>query len=495
MGASTLTIGTDTDSGIRISRGGAAAAVSIQDLTISFSDKAQQRYNSGAGIFAFGGNGTTQTLRNINIDNVEVVNAGVGIQLNSGVVESRVTNCYVRETIADGIAVYSFSGPCRDILISNNRLFNTGDDSIANNSYSNNPDVNRSVIITNNIIDNSGAAGIASWGSDGCIIVNNIIRNTYIMAIKAQAGDGFNSVSNLSIIGNQVYGAGQGYAGGLPSYVPSRGPIAGISIVKVNTGVTVSNVTISNNTVGPSVSGACYGQGIMLWDYALASNTFSNIKIDNNTLIGPFSALPGGYRTNPTGMTTTDGIMINSFNNASITNNYVFRARENGIATGTLTSGTLTVKDNTVDTPNTTATANTFGYLLQGNATPIFKDNACINFSTLAGIVNSTTTLYTLVTSSATGLRYTLRPTDNTVIICLSSPANNTFIVPTTITVPDFRVTIQQLGTGSITVSAAPGVVLNSAGNKFRLNEQYATADLSYINSAIGWTLYGNLST
>jgi hypothetical protein len=95
---------------------------------------------------------------------------------------------------------------------------------------------------------------------------------------------------------------------------------------------------------------------------------------------------------------------------------------------------------------------------------------------------------------SNASLTYTLSLSDNTNTVLLSSPSTNYFIVSSNIIQPGFQAAVLQLGTGLTYISAAPGVTINSAGNRYKLYQQYSAATLLYINSTIGWTLFGDLS-
>jgi hypothetical protein len=90
-------------------------------------------------------------------------------------------------------------------------------------------------------------------------------------------------------------------------------------------------------------------------------------------------------------------------------------------------------------------------------------------------------------------LQYTITIGDHAKNICMSNGSGNVVLVPPIITIPGFTVNIIQTGVGQTQVTPGVGVIINSAGNRFRLAQRYATATLTYIDSTTGWVLYGNL--
>ena len=151
----------------------------------------------------------SQSLKNITVRDCEVFGAQLGINFNSNVSNSRALDNYVHNTLADGIGVYGVSAPCSNIVIRGNTVLSTGDDAISNNTYSACGSANTNVIITANIVANSGSRGISTTGSTGCVIDGNSVSNSFLSGINAEANASFYPVSSVTITNNQIAGAGR----------------------------------------------------------------------------------------------------------------------------------------------------------------------------------------------------------------------------------------------------------------------------------------------
>lgn len=92
-----------------------------------------------------------------------------------------------------------------------------------------------------------------------------------------------------------------------------------------------------------------------------------------------------------------------------------------------------------------------------------------------------------------TTLQYTITISDHLKNISMSNTGANIVLVPATIIIPGFTVFITQTNTGQTQISPGVGTIIRSAGNKFKLAQQYSTATLTYLDATIGWVLYGDL--
>ena len=100
------------------------------------------------------------------------------------------------------------------------------------------------------------------------------------------------------------------------------------------------------------------------------------------------------------------------------------------------------------------------------------------------------------ILSASSGLQYTIGSTsDSNTTIGLSSAAANTVYIPATLDTPGYEVNIIQLGTGTTTIVPKPGAIVRQPYNQFKLAQPYSAASLVYMNSVIGWVLYGDLKS
>lgn len=92
---------------------------------------------------------------------------------------------------------------------------------------------------------------------------------------------------------------------------------------------------------------------------------------------------------------------------------------------------------------------------------------------------------------------YTLALTDNNSLVDLSSSSSVTVTVPSYSSVdfsPGSEILIVRGGTGSVGITGSTGVTLNSMGNAFNLQSQYASARLINKSQDV-WYLFGDLSS
>ena len=100
-----------------------------------------------------------------------------------------------------------------------------------------------------------------------------------------------------------------------------------------------------------------------------------------------------------------------------------------------------------------------------------------------------------LSVNSQTG-NYTLALTDTNSLVEIESPSNLYFTIPAYSSVP-FNIGTEILlvrgGTGSVGITGATGVTLNSMGNHFDLQSQYASARAINKSQDV-WYLFGDLN-
>lgn len=98
--------------------------------------------------------------------------------------------------------------------------------------------------------------------------------------------------------------------------------------------------------------------------------------------------------------------------------------------------------------------------------------------------------------NAQTGTTYTAVLTDDGKLITLSNASAITFTVPTNGSVAfgiGTQLNIMQLGAGQVTIAAAAGVTIYSAGSKLKTSAQYAVATV--VKTATDtWVAVGNLS-
>jgi parallel beta helix pectate lyase-like protein len=177
----------------------------------------------------------------VSIHHVEVTAAtGAGVVLRS-VSDASVTNSFVHDTLADGIHV---TGASRRVSILENRVNDTGDDSIASVGYQRDEFPNSQVDVLNNIIRRSGANGVKIEGTDHAVVSSNDVQGTAgsgIVVAHSSAWRTFGAV-DVMVSRNVVRDAN--------SFEPktdSGG--AGIFVSSRDTRFPVADIVVSENTV------------------------------------------------------------------------------------------------------------------------------------------------------------------------------------------------------------------------------------------------------
>ena len=92
---------------------------------------------------------------------------------------------------------------------------------------------------------------------------------------------------------------------------------------------------------------------------------------------------------------------------------------------------------------------------------------------------------------------FTLSTRDLNSMVKINSSSAATVIIPADVTTPitiGTQVVVIQMGTGQVTVSAAPTVSVRSSGLKFKTSNQYAMASLVKVDTN-EWVLGGDLTT
>lgn len=199
-----------------------------------------------------------------------------------------IHNNTVENTLADSITQVLGS---YDITVSANRIINSGDDGISDNSYAGETPVNNITIQQNNVLNNRWGRGVEVSGGSNITFSDNYIDNTdgysdvYIACENEWGTEGVNGVlvtGNTLILG---------------------GPNQGSTIIYNSQSgkYTVSNITVTNNTFyNPRLAGVQYaGNGpetkiavdnnVDYSDYAFSfsSNSLASVSQANNKVLNP----------------------------------------------------------------------------------------------------------------------------------------------------------------------------------------------------------------
>jgi hypothetical protein len=149
----------------------------------------------------------TQACDNILISGLEVSDCQSAGIYNFGITNSRITDCYVHDTYADGIHVTNASS---DVTISGCTLVDTGDDSIACVDYLIHDAYVDGVTITGNTVRGSGARGITNIGASNVTITGNVITTTVAQGILVSEDGSYGTrvPEHTVVSGNTVRAAG-----------------------------------------------------------------------------------------------------------------------------------------------------------------------------------------------------------------------------------------------------------------------------------------------
>jgi trimeric autotransporter adhesin len=234
------------------------------------------------------------TAQNYYIENVLIndgSSTGIISQNSNG---GYILNNTVKNTLADSITQVSGS---YNITISGNRIMNSGDDGISDNSYVGDPGVVHDITIQGNtVLNNKWGRGLEVSGGSNINFIGNYVDNTdgYSNVYVASESEwNTQSVSNVTVSGNTLV---------------DGGPNQGSTIVYNSEGgsTTITGVTISGNQyvspqmVAVQLAGAGSETGIQVennTDYS--TNQFSNSSDSaaSDTQSGNQVLAPSAYST------------------------------------------------------------------------------------------------------------------------------------------------------------------------------------------------------
>jgi parallel beta-helix repeat protein len=145
----------------------------------------------------------TEDCDSIIIDGVEVSNTQSAGIYNHTLTSSRISNCYVHDTYADGIHVTNTS---RDVTIVGNTVEDSADDGIAVVDYLIHDAYCDGITITGNTVRNGGTRGITNIGGSNVVISNNVITTTASQGILVSEDSvyGTRVPEYTTIVGNTV---------------------------------------------------------------------------------------------------------------------------------------------------------------------------------------------------------------------------------------------------------------------------------------------------
>jgi outer membrane murein-binding lipoprotein Lpp len=153
-----------------------------------------------------------------------------------------------------------------------------------------------------------------------------------------------------------------------------------------------------------------------------------------------------------------------------------------------VTSGNNLEVDGTI-IENQIASANTNIKTLSGNV-----DSLSSQVTTLANAVDAASLASKI--SIVTTPTYTIGSTnDSNTTIGMNNTSSNIVYVPKSLDIPGYEVNIVQLGTGTTTIVPINGAIIRQPYGQFKLAQIYSAASLIYMNSTVGWILYGDLKS
>jgi parallel beta-helix repeat protein len=234
----------------------------------------------------------------------------------------------------------------------------------------------QSIVVSNNLITNTGHDGVNILNSYNCTVTNNIIENTYlsgvyIQGLNSQITVSDNHISNTQAQGIDTYNAsfdifsdntftscGFGADGDVGIYLleSSDNTVAGNSITNSEAGINLEfgsdYNTISANTVGYNLGGGISITGNVVWFGTTLQcnfNTVSGNTIINNGLygVGVYNGTDNLITGNTIQNNTQSGVVIdaNSQRNIVDANNIGFNVQYGLNLAGSYT----TVKGNSIN--------------------------------------------------------------------------------------------------------------------------------------------------
>ena len=202
-------------------------------------------------------NATNYYIENVLINNSS--STGILSDNSSG---GYILNNTVENTLADSITQVLGSN---NILVSGNRILNSGDDGVSNNSYNGDPGTVHAITVQGNtVIHNKGGRGLEVSGGTGITFAGNYVDNLdgYTdMYIASESEWNTQSVSQVTVSGNAFV---------------DGGPNQGSAIVYNSEAgkTTISGVTISSNQfVNPKMNAVQFA----------GAGSETSILVENNT--------------------------------------------------------------------------------------------------------------------------------------------------------------------------------------------------------------------
>lgn len=273
--------------------------------------------------------------------------SGMLVTDSSGVSDATkayITNCRVRDTLADGIHMTNGS---KWIRVENCTNTNTGDDLIAVISKTTQTNVCTGITITDNVVSsNVWGRGITVCGGTNVTVRNNTITSPSGGGIRIASDSSYDhrAVSGIAVTNNVITNANAG----------SRGGQNGINIQgrydsATSTAYTVSGVTVTGNTLTNS-----NGRGISIGKYT-STITLTDNKIDGTAAAGVEITVPTEDPPVPTA-----GFPKNiTITGAGITTSYIKNTGAQGV-TAPKATGALKIQNTGFEQINKTgdATAN-----------------------------------------------------------------------------------------------------------------------------------------
>ena len=176
-------------------------------------------------------------------------------------------------------------------------------------------------------------------------------------------------------------------------------------------------------------------------------------------------------------------------NTEGITYSYIQGLTGNGLRLGGIVGiGTSTPNVELTVAGAISATGNTTTGDLTANSLTI------TNNATIGGNLTVSGNFVSLLAPVTYTSNYAIQLSDNATTVCMNVGTANTVTIPASASIPGYEVVIIQTGTGQTQIVAGAGVTLRSP-NGTKLLAQYSAATLIYINSTVGWVLYGDVIT
>ena len=227
-------------------------------------------------------------LRGFEIDNVEVRHGPrIAFHVNS-CASGTFRNCWVHDMNTDGIHLVG----CRDILVEDNVVQDTGDDGIAvlgGNWW--NPDLSADVVIRRNRVERTGSAGISMVGCEHVLVEDNDVTGTYLGGIVVRPFWDFAGVRDVTIRKNRIQDAGLHETG----ILWGGGIASGLAVANdLAVDVDVDGVLIEENVVG-----ACRNSFLRV-------RGARNVTVRGNEFVGPLVPGPSANQGSGEGSASCD---------------------------------------------------------------------------------------------------------------------------------------------------------------------------------------------